>query len=288
MRLGQLTRLSPDRPREELGRAPRARSPSSRRSSPTTGRCARSSRTSWPRSRRSSPRRGLARSPTTPARSSIEDLVDDKELVVVMTEAGYVKTVDGRRRSRPRAAAAAAWPARKLKADDLVAPRASSPRRTPTCCSSPTAARSTGCGRWRSPSGSARPRACRSSTCCRWQPGETIQAIIDTRDFAGERYLFFATRQGTVKKTAFNEYDTSPARRAHRPQPARRRRAGAGHRDQRRRRHLHGQPQGHDDPLQRGRRAADGPRRGRRARHEAARRRRGRVGATSPATTPRS
>ena len=39
------------------------------------------------------------------------------------------------------------------------------------------------------------------------QAGETIQAIIDTRDFAGERYLFFATRQGAVKKTAFNEYD---------------------------------------------------------------------------------
>jgi DNA gyrase subunit A len=41
------------------------------------------------------------------------------------------------------------------------------------------------------------------------QAGETIQAIIDTRDFAGERNLFFATRNGTVKKTAFNEYDSS-------------------------------------------------------------------------------
>jgi DNA gyrase subunit A len=40
------------------------------------------------------------------------------------------------------------------------------------------------------------------------QAGETIQAIIDTRDFAGERYLFFATRLGVVKKTAFDEYDT--------------------------------------------------------------------------------
>jgi DNA gyrase subunit A len=39
------------------------------------------------------------------------------------------------------------------------------------------------------------------------QAGETIQAIIDTRDFAAERYLFFATRQGVVKKTSFNEYD---------------------------------------------------------------------------------
>jgi len=40
-------------------------------------------------------------------------------------------------------------------------------------------------------------------------PGETIQAIIDTREFGAERYLFFATRQGTVKKTTFSEYDTS-------------------------------------------------------------------------------
>jgi DNA gyrase subunit A len=39
------------------------------------------------------------------------------------------------------------------------------------------------------------------------QPNETIQAIIDTRTFAGERFLFFATRKGTVKKTAFTEYD---------------------------------------------------------------------------------
>jgi DNA gyrase subunit A len=41
------------------------------------------------------------------------------------------------------------------------------------------------------------------------QPGETIQAIIDTRTFAGDRYLFFATRQGQVKKTGFHEYDSS-------------------------------------------------------------------------------
>jgi DNA gyrase subunit A len=41
------------------------------------------------------------------------------------------------------------------------------------------------------------------------QPDEHIQAIIDTRDFAGERFLFFATKDGTVKKTAFDAYDSS-------------------------------------------------------------------------------
>jgi DNA gyrase subunit A len=40
-------------------------------------------------------------------------------------------------------------------------------------------------------------------------PGETIQAVIDTRDYETHRYLFFATRQGTVKKTRFTDYDSS-------------------------------------------------------------------------------
>ena len=41
------------------------------------------------------------------------------------------------------------------------------------------------------------------------QPDERIQAIIDTRDYETNRYLFFATRKGQVKKTKFNEYDSS-------------------------------------------------------------------------------
>jgi DNA gyrase subunit A len=41
------------------------------------------------------------------------------------------------------------------------------------------------------------------------QSGETIQAIIDTREFPGERYLFFVTKSGQVKKTRFDEYDSS-------------------------------------------------------------------------------
>ena len=40
-------------------------------------------------------------------------------------------------------------------------------------------------------------------------PDERIQAIIDTRDYETSRYLFFATRKGQVKKTAFTEYDSS-------------------------------------------------------------------------------
>ena len=67
------------------------------------------------------------------------------------------------------------------------------------------------------------------------------------------------------------------AHRAHRDQPQRRRRARAGDPDVGHRRRVHGVAPGHDDPLLRGRRAADGPGDRRRARHEAEehRRRRG-------------
>jgi DNA gyrase subunit A len=41
------------------------------------------------------------------------------------------------------------------------------------------------------------------------QPEETIRAIIDTRDYETNRYLFFATKLGRVKKTQFTAYDSS-------------------------------------------------------------------------------
>ena len=41
------------------------------------------------------------------------------------------------------------------------------------------------------------------------QPGETIQAIVSTKNFPSDKFLVFATADGTVKKTAFSEYDKS-------------------------------------------------------------------------------
>ena len=40
-------------------------------------------------------------------------------------------------------------------------------------------------------------------------PEERIQAVIDTRTYEDGAYLFFATRQGQVKKTKMGEYDSS-------------------------------------------------------------------------------
>jgi DNA gyrase subunit A len=41
------------------------------------------------------------------------------------------------------------------------------------------------------------------------QPGERVQAIIDTRQYEEGRYLFFCTAKGIVKKTLMSEYDSS-------------------------------------------------------------------------------
>jgi DNA gyrase subunit A len=41
------------------------------------------------------------------------------------------------------------------------------------------------------------------------QPNESIQAIVTTTDFPKDKFLVFATANGTVKKTAFSEYDKS-------------------------------------------------------------------------------
>jgi DNA gyrase subunit A len=41
------------------------------------------------------------------------------------------------------------------------------------------------------------------------QPEEKIRAIIDTRDYETNRYLFFATKLGRVKKTQFTAYDSN-------------------------------------------------------------------------------
>ena len=41
------------------------------------------------------------------------------------------------------------------------------------------------------------------------EPGESIQAVVETKTFDPDQYLLFATKSGQVKKTAFSEYDKS-------------------------------------------------------------------------------
>ena len=137
---------------------------------------------------------------------SIEDLVDDKELVIVMTEAQYVKAVPaGSFKTQGRGGRGVAGA--KLKSDDIV-------RHVIFTTAHAFLLFFSNRGkvyRLRAMDVPERERQAKGMPIVNLLPlqaGETIQAIIDTRDFAGERNLFFATRLGVVKKTAFNEYDS--------------------------------------------------------------------------------
>jgi DNA gyrase subunit A len=136
---------------------------------------------------------------------SIEDLIDDRELVIVMTEAQYVKAVPAasfKTQGRGGRGVSGA----KLKTDDIV-------RHVIFTTAHAYLLFFSNRGRvyrLRAHEIPERERTAKGMPIVNLlplQPGETIQAIIDTREFPGERYLFFATRQGTVKKTGFSDYD---------------------------------------------------------------------------------
>jgi DNA gyrase subunit A len=155
------------------------------------------------RAKFATPRRALV---TTDAGEIADlELIDDKELVVVMTQAGYVKTVDaGAFRVQGRGGRGVAGA--RLRDQDLV-------RHVIFTTAHAYLLLFSNRGRvyrLRAHEIPERERTAKGLPVVNLlplSPNETIQAIIDTRDFGAERYLFFATRKGTVKKTTFSEYD---------------------------------------------------------------------------------
>ncbi|MGB3736664.1 MAG: DNA gyrase subunit A [Ilumatobacter sp.] len=138
---------------------------------------------------------------------SIEDLVDDKELVIVMTQAQYIKAVPaGSFKTQGRGGRGVSGG--KLKLDDIV-------RHVKFTTAHAHLLFFSNRGkvyRLRALEIPERERTAKGMPIINLlplQPGENIQAIVDTREFAGDRYLFFATKKGTVKKTTFTEYDKS-------------------------------------------------------------------------------
>jgi DNA gyrase subunit A len=137
----------------------------------------------------------------------IEDLIDDEELVVTMSQRGYVKTVPSDTfRSQGRGGRGVAGA--KLRDDDYVTHILTTTAHAYLLFFSNR-------GRVYRLKAHEIPRKDRTArgtaivNLLPLQPDERIQAIIDTRDYETHRFLFFATRKGQVKKTKFNEYDSS-------------------------------------------------------------------------------
>ena len=138
---------------------------------------------------------------------SIEDLVDDKELVIVMTEAQYVKAVPASS-FKAQGRGGRGVSGGKLKSDDIVRHVIFTTAHAHLLFFSNRGK----VYRLRALDIPERERTAKGMPIVNLLPlqaDEFIQAIIDTREFAGDRHLFFATKKGTVKKTTFDAYDSS-------------------------------------------------------------------------------
>jgi DNA gyrase subunit A len=142
-----------------------------------------------------------------PGDMAVEDLIDDEELVVTMTKAGYIKTVSATAfRTQGRGGRGVAGT--RLKEEDLVTRLLSTSAHAYLLFFSNTGR----VYRLKAHEIPMKERTARGTAIVNLlplAPDERIQAVIDTRDYETSRYLFFATKKGVVKKTRFSEYDKS-------------------------------------------------------------------------------
>ncbi len=137
----------------------------------------------------------------------IEDLIDDEELVVTMSSKGYIKTiaVDA---FKVQARGGVGVRGAKLKDEDYVTHIIHTTAHAYLLFFSNRGR----VYRLKAHEIPMKERTARGTAIVNLlplQPGETIRAIIDTRDYETNRFLFFATKNGQVKKTKFTEYDSS-------------------------------------------------------------------------------
>jgi DNA gyrase subunit A len=142
-----------------------------------------------------------------PGELGVEDLIDDEEIVVTMTTAGYVKSVPaGAFRTQGRGGRGVQGA--RLKEEDLVAHVVHTTAHSYLLLFSNRGR----VYRLRGHEIPVKERTAKGTALVNLLPlelGETVQAIVQTRDFPPDQYLVFATALGQVKKTAFSEYDKS-------------------------------------------------------------------------------
>jgi len=157
------------------------------------------------RARFASPRRAIVT--IDPGEMSAEDLIDDEELVVTMSRAGYIKAVAAST-YRTQGRGTRGMRGANLREADIVAKVIHTSAHAYLLFFS-NLGRVYRLRAYEVPLQDRNSRGTAIVNLLPLAPGERIQALIDTREFLSDRYLFFATKQGQVKKTAFSEYDRS-------------------------------------------------------------------------------
>ena len=137
----------------------------------------------------------------------IEDLIDDEDVVVVMTARGYIKTVAADAfRSQGRGGVGVAGA--RLRDEDYITDLIHTSAHAYLLFFS-NRGKVYRLKAHRIPMRDRTAQGMAIVNLLPLQPDERIQTIIDTRDYETHRFLFFVTRDGRVKKTAFNAYDSS-------------------------------------------------------------------------------
>jgi len=138
---------------------------------------------------------------------NIEDLIDDEDLVVTMSAKGYIKTIASdafKTQGRGGRGVAGA----KVRDEDYINHIIHTSAHAYLLFFSSRGR----VYRLKAHEIPMKDRTARGTAIVNLlplQPGETIESIIDTRDYETNRYLFFCTKKGQVKKTKFTEYDSS-------------------------------------------------------------------------------
>src|SRR3954453_177888 len=142
-----------------------------------------------------------------PGEMNAEDFIEDAPLVVTMTRAGYIKTVSSYA-FRTQGRGGRGITGTKLKEEDLVTQIIHTTAHAYLLFFS-NKGKVYRLKAHEVPMKERQARGIPIVTLLPLESSERIQAIIDTRAYPEDRFLFFATKNGQVKKTAFSEYDKS-------------------------------------------------------------------------------
>jgi len=142
-----------------------------------------------------------------PGDIGVEDLIDDEPHVITMSKAGYIKSMPADT-FRPQGRGGRGIQGAKLKEEDLITDIVHTTSHAFLLFFSNRGR----VYRLKAHEIPVKDRTARGTAIVNLLPlvpGEQIQAIIDTREYHDDKFLFFATRSGQVKKTTFAEYDKS-------------------------------------------------------------------------------
>jgi DNA gyrase subunit A len=140
-----------------------------------------------------------------PGDMEVEDLIDDEDLVVTLSQGGYVKSVSADN-FRTQGRGGRGVQGARLKEDDLLV-------RVLGTSAHAYLLFFTNKGKvyrlkaYQIPLMDRTARGTALVNLLQLDSDESVEAVIDAREFAEDRFLMFVTRNGVVKKTALAEYD---------------------------------------------------------------------------------